>query len=386
VPMSSTSARTVRRRPILSLIHRELIQLAFLIGVAVVGFLLTRTIAASNREMNIRDGAEWYARGNAALAAGDPDRAVDAFRRATLKNRHDSRYVLALAGALARTHQEDAARTALLTLRESAPEDPEVNLQLARLDAARHDLAEATRYYHNALYAAWPEDRMDTRRDVRLELVRLLLANDQSNRAVSELVALATDLPEDAAAHVTVGELFAKAGDYGRALDQFQRALRLDADNGRALAGAGEAALRLGDYAAARDFLHRAPDSIAGAAEGRELVDLVLSQDPLASRIGVSARRQRLVDNLEYASQRLDACVQHGGPGGSTGDADTLRSEVQPYLADLKRSRTLEADTIETGVDLGARIEARVAQRCGPPSPRDRALILIARAHGIEPR
>ena len=77
-----------------------------------------------------------------------------------------------------------------MTLRESEPEDREINLQLARLAATQQDVTEALRFYHNALYAPWPLEQADGRRDVRLELIRLLLDHNQAGRAISELLAL----------------------------------------------------------------------------------------------------------------------------------------------------------------------------------------------------
>jgi len=153
----------------------------------------------------------------------------------------DKRYVLALAQALALKRDDDAARSALITLRESAPEDPEINLQLARLAATRQDVTEALRFYHNALYAPWPSEQADARRRVRFELIRFLLTHDQVSRALSELLALSTDLPDEVPLRLEVAQLFAKAGDNGHALDQFKRALHLAPENGEALAGAGQA-------------------------------------------------------------------------------------------------------------------------------------------------
>jgi Flp pilus assembly protein TadD len=384
---SSPSARVDANDARASLIHREIVQLAVLIAVAAGAFFLTRAIAASNREMTLRDAAEWYQRGQRQLDAGETAAAVDSFRRATLKNRYDKHYVLALANALARTRQHDAARSALLALRESAPEDPAINLELARLAVDRQDVTEATRYYHNALYAPWPVEQAATRREVRLELVRFLLTHDQANRALSELQALSADLPEDAAVHVEVGQLFAAAGDSARALDQFLRALRIAPDAGAALAGAGQAAFRTADYAAARKFLRTAPDDIAGVTETRRIVDVLLSGDPLASHLGLSARRQRVMDSIAYADRRLMTCLEQHAPGGlADAEGETMHREAQAFAEQVKRSRTLEADTIEAGVELGDRIAQRVTQSCPPATPHDRALILIARLHGVEQR
>ena len=178
------AADDVRERS--ALIHREILQVGVLLIVAVAAFFVTRAVAASNRDMSLRDAAEWYRRGQQQIEAGELDDAIDSFRRATVRDRDEKRYVLALAQALALKRDDDAARGVLLTLRESAPEDPDINLQLARLAAARQDVTEALRFYHNALYAPWPTEQADARRQVRFELIRFLLTHDQTGRAQSQ--------------------------------------------------------------------------------------------------------------------------------------------------------------------------------------------------------
>ena len=300
---ATTASDTVERA---ALIHREIFQLSALILAVIAAFVLTRAVAASNREMSLRDAAEWYRRGQQAIDAGRVDDAIDALRRATVRDRNDKRYVLALAQALALKRDDDAARSVLLTLRESAPEDPDINLQLARLAAARQDVTEALRFYHNALYAPWPTEQADARRRVRLELIRFLLTHDQASRALSELLALSTDLPDDVPLRLEVAQLFAKAGDNGHALDQFQRALHLAPENGEALAGAGQAAFRLGDYVLGPNLsARRTRRRRTTSRHTREVVDLVLSNDPLANRLGSAERRRRLVADFSYAQQRL---------------------------------------------------------------------------------
>src|SRR5258706_5755680 len=122
-----------------ALIHREMLQLGVLLAAAVAAFFLTRAVAANNRDVSVRDAAEWFRRGQQEVEAGRIDDAIDAFRRATVRNRSEKQYVLALARALALKRDNKGARSALLTLRESAPEDPDINLELARLAAARQD-------------------------------------------------------------------------------------------------------------------------------------------------------------------------------------------------------------------------------------------------------
>jgi tetratricopeptide (TPR) repeat protein len=364
-------------------IHQEILKLAILIGVAMVGFFVTRAIAASNRSMTVRDAAEWYARGERALATSDPTAAVEAFRHASVMKRGDRQYTLALARALATTHQSDAAERALLTLRELVPEDPEVNLELARLEAGRGDAAAALRYYHNALYAPWSADQTDARREVRLELIRFLMATHQSGRAESELVALTSDLPHTLALHVEVGDLFVSVGDNRRALDQFEQAIALAPQDRVALAGAGRAAFSIGDYEKAERYLRDLPDPADDVREMRALVNLVLDSDPLAARIGSSARRRRLLEALSHFSERLEGCNPANAGGGSSAALSQLADETAAFAMEIEHGNVLESDTIENGLDLVNRGERTVIAACPPAQTLDRALMLIAARHGV---
>jgi tetratricopeptide (TPR) repeat protein len=315
-------------------IHREIVQLIVLIVAAVAAFFVTRAVAASNREMNVRDAAEWYARGQRALADGNLEDAIAAFRRSTVRNRTEKTYSVALAGALAKNHDDEAARGVLMALRDADPEDAEVNLELGRIAAARHDVTEALRFYHNALYAPWSPDQTDVRRGVRLELVRFLLAHNQRTRAVSELMALTSDVPDRAAAHAELGTLLAQAGDDAHALDQFQRALQAE-----------------------------------GTRADRALV--ALTDDPLSRRIPAAERRRRVAAQLEYVRGRLAAC----------GRDAALEEEIQAF-ADQSKHTPLDQDAIEAGVELVGRGAQRVVDTCPNPAPADRALVIVGRMHG----
>ena len=123
---------------------------------------------------------------------------MTAFRRAVVTNHQEPESVLALAGALARQHQNDAVRASLLALRESAPEHPEVNLQLARPAASPNGHRRSGAVYHSTLYAPWPREEDKRRRQVRLELIDSFLRHGQTESGISELVALSTDVPNRA--------------------------------------------------------------------------------------------------------------------------------------------------------------------------------------------
>lgn len=365
-----------------ALIHRQILQLTALMLIVVVAFLGTRAIAVSNRDMRLRDAAELYRRGQREFDQGRLREATDDFRRATVRDRASKAYVLALARALARSHDDDSARSVLMRLRDADPEDADANLALARLAAGRSDVTEAVRFYHNAIYADWPVERAAVRRAVRFEFIRFLIAHDQSARAVSELLGVAADLPDQPALHLQVADLFTQAGDDAHALDQYQQALRLAPEDAAALAGAGMSAFHVGQYALARTYLRRVPAERGDLATTRDIVESVLSNDPLANRLGSVERRRRLTADLSYATQRLSACVATPGREASAPDAAGLQAEADRFARRVTPRSVLDQDTIETGVDLIERVARLIVQHCNAPTPRDRALLLIGRQHG----
>src|SRR5689334_18649899 len=133
-------------------------------------------MAARNRAMNVEIASGWYRLGQQQLKAGETKGAIEAFRNATTNDHDNGEYTLALSTALATADHIEEARQALLRLRAAAPENGEINLNLARLSAKEGKLAEAVRYYHNALFGIWPPDRTTVQRPkVRTELVQFLL-------------------------------------------------------------------------------------------------------------------------------------------------------------------------------------------------------------------
>jgi Flp pilus assembly protein TadD len=365
------------------LIHREIVQLLQLGAVAIIAFFLIRSLAADNRETVLRSGAEWYQRGSRELAEGHTGAAVAAFRRATLSHRTEAKYVLALADALSRQHQNELARAALLELRESTPESPQVNLQLARLAVTSGDAAEAVSYYHNTLYAPWRAGDEDERRAVRLELVDFLLQRKQAGNAVAELTALAADSPDTASAHRQLATRFAAAGDPRTALAQFQAVLRHAPADQPALVGAGDAAFALGEFSLARRYLGGVRDGEAPVVEKRDLVDLIIASDPLAPRLGAAERRRRLTTDLAYATARVNECSAATTANGPALPAD-LRTRSSALETEL-RSGHVGMDVIEDGLDVVADLLVLAARHCAP-SPRDRALRIVTERHASERR
>jgi Tfp pilus assembly protein PilF len=345
-------------------VRREGLKLVLLIVCIAIGFMLTRAAAARMHAISLREAAEWESHGSAALAAGQVGTAVDAFRQAVLRDRANRQYTASLAQALLLDHQSATGEQLLLTLRESEPDDPAINLQLARLAGGRGDVTTALRFYRSALYAPWQDAAGPGR--VRRELIEFLLSHGDTDRATAELLAARANAPDTAAGHVELGSLFVRAGNQRLAHEEFVRALVREPRNAAALAGAGETAFALGDYETAVRFLTTTVPLSAAAVDTRTVAALVVAHDPLGRRLAASTRRARLVDAVQYVRERATACAP----------------DSQVTLPDVPRP--LDTDAIEDELTaIGAAVHTFESQ-CPPLMPLDRALLLIVRRHDLD--
>lgn len=356
-------------------------------AIAVAGFVLTRTAAASNQRMRRADAAEWFRRGGRALDERRSGDAVFALRRASTKNPENNTYALALAAALVADGHDTAASQVLQRLLAVQPELPAANLALARIEGRHGDVSAATRDYQHALTGLWATEREDERRHVRLELIRFLLDHQQHSRALSELLVLGVTMPDTREAHLEAGRLFLEANDPARALGHFQDVLRHEATNRAALAGAGEAAFDLADYARARRFL-RQDEGDAHVMALQDLTNRVLDGDPLAPRLPRGERMRRLSAAIAQARAALGACLPALPPDAASRSTlqalDTDASAVSVRIATPGAPQP--PDIVEDGMDLAYRIERGVESACGVTAPPDRALLLIGRRHGLDPQ
>ena len=370
-------------------VRRDILLLALLFTIAVALFIFTRSMAAKERQLDTDVGAFWFNQGQQQVRSGEMEKAVESFRKAT--NRvHDNRvYVLALANALAAAHHTDEARQALLRLRESAPENGEINLYLARLEAKRGDVVEAVRYYHNALYGLWTGSQIDEElRNVRVELINFLIDHQQHSAALSEVLILGASIPEgDAAGQIEAGQLFLKAGDPEHALRHFVRALALNRNDAAALEGAGNAAFQLGDYARANRYLDGALAQGSGSDSTRQLLDIsrmILSNDPLASHLRTAERNRRVMVDFDQALRRLQTCLSQrtGGKDNASLALQALETDALAMQSKLKPGNLhRDPEMLGSAMELISKIEETTNTSCGEPSGLDRALLLIGRKH-----
>ncbi len=372
----------------LQIIQREIVLLVVIAAAAVPLYLGTRWAAEMNRHRNAGIAADLYRRAQRQLASHDPEAAINSLRAAVTNDHNNLRFVFALAQTLAAVHRDDEARLSLLRLRENAPEDPQINLELARLASRHHDIQQAVRYYHHALYGLWTGERIDQRRrEVRLELVHLLLDRHERSRALSELLIMSSEAPRDAGEQLRIAELFTEAGDLPRALEHFSIAAELDPRSFAALHGAGRTAFDLGDYGKARRFLARAlarDRTSQSAAELIETVRLIESRDPLAPNLRPAEQARRLSAALVQTLSRLQGCIAMQRASGAFGPSrlDKLRSAAEqsrPTITpDALRS---DPELLHAGAELVFTIEEVTSEQCGAPRGFDHALLLIGRKH-----
>jgi Flp pilus assembly protein TadD len=353
---------------------KEVPKLILLVAVTTAAFFATRALAAHERSQDLADARAWHERGRAALAGGRTEEAIAAFGRASAKNRNERTYALELAAALRGGGQIDAAARVLEQLRIRTPEDPDVNLQLARIASRRGDVSAAVRYYRTAFYAPWrdPQDRLA----VRVELSEFLLDQHLAAQALPELIAAATDMPDDPGVRVRIANLLVRAGDTRRALAIYQSVLAGDAGNLGALAGAGRAAFDLGQYAVAFKYFEAAPDDPT-IRDRRSLVAIIVRRDPLAARLGMNERRRRALDNLGHVRMRLEACLS----SPNLDDAGPVKASLGDVVPEATLPPAADRDALEDSLALVGRAERILAAHCGPPDPTDRALSLLADSH-----
>lgn len=367
-------------------LRQKPVMLGWLTGIAIVFFLLVAELTQIYQNQRQSIGTRWFDRGVAELKAEHYEAAVGDFRAALLYSRDNYTYQLNLAEALLGMNHTAEASAYLLNLWDRQPEDGLVNLALARIAAQRGQTQQAVRYYHDAVYAAWPRDQEPQRRQARLELIDLLLRNGAKDQAQAELIAMAANTEGNPAIQQLLGELFIRADDYEHALTIFRQLVKSNPRDSKALAGAGQAAYELGQYPLAEHYLQEAvkrnPND-SQSAERLKITQTVLRMDPFRSQVTPSERDRLVVQAFTIAGQRLEKCAVPSGDAGAGGNSKSALSDQWSALKPQITERALQRnpDLSEQAMDLVFKIEQQSSQSCGAPTGPDLALLLISNLH-----
>jgi tetratricopeptide (TPR) repeat protein len=378
--------------------------LAMLSVLAVMFFLLVTGLSHLYQAQQESLGERWFSRGVADLNAQKFDSAVLEFRTALRYSRDNYSYQLSLAEALIGLKRTGEAHAYLINLWERQPENGLVNLALARIAAQSAETEQALRYYHNAIYATWPDGEV-RRREVRVELIEYLLKINANEQADAESIALEANLGDDPAEQARVGGLFMRAQDYEHALAAYRESLKSGRRNPTATAGAGMAAFELGRYPLAYRYLQAAVNADPHDTQSARLLkttELVLQMDPFQRQLSAAHRNRIVVEAFAAAGERLKSCgvkaSAAAGPQSSSHAAGTKTSAASPAATAPSRSnladtwaqmkprtsqRRLERDPdwVESAMDLAFDIERETAATCGAPGGTDQALLLISKLH-----
>ncbi len=351
--------------------------------------ILAYFVSGAFRREQVRLGAEYFQRGQTALADFRADQAVADFRTA-LSFAPDNRfYRLRLAQALVLSNHDKEALAHFRELWEREPGDGEVNLELARLAAHSGNMADALRFYHGAVYGLWSGDPEESRQKAWLELIGLLLSQHADTQAQSELLALSASVPARTSLNLNLASMFMRAGDDSHALSFYRSVLKTDRENQAALIGAGEASLALGDFRAAVEYFKDAarhfelPSNVQSDAQVAEFAS---QADPFGKALSAMERRRRATAAFAVAGDRLHGCIQSKGetspppPGRSpsrlqTDDVQWNALGKQVTEQSLRR----DSDVIYSAMDLVFRVEEDTAAVCGEPTGKDKALLMLGR-------
>ena len=363
----------LRQRPVI---------LTLMTALAIACFVGVTGLSRAYQEQRDFLGNRWFNRGVADLKAQHYDAAVTEFRAALLYSRDNYSYQLNLAEALIGAGHMGEASAYLLNLWDREPEDGLVNLELARIAKERGQAGEAVRYYHGAVYAEWPSDQENMRRQARLELIQLLLETNAKPQAQAELIALSENVGADPAQQEQVGQLFLRAGDYEHALAAFEISLKTDRHNAEALAGAGESAFELQRFGIAKHYLEEAiaenPKDVH-SEDNLKTAELVLHMDPFQREISAAERNRMVVDAFETAGKRLESCAIPTSPGGPPNSLSESWNSMKPQITERGLQR--DPDLADSAMDLVFRIERQANVQCSAPTGADQALVLIAKLH-----
>jgi tetratricopeptide (TPR) repeat protein len=373
--------RLARRR----LIIQDAVSLLTLFLIAAVIFALTLLLFRSFTNHQQELGARWRARGEAAVAAGQPKVAVDDLRSALayVPNRDTE---IELATALADAGNIQEATAYFTTLRESAPGDGTINLMLARLAAKSGNESQAILYYQAALDGTWQGNGYDRRREVRLEMAGYLIARRDFNQARGQLLIAAGNAPDDPAIKIEIAGLLERANSLADALNIYESQAARRRPPFAAFEGAGRAAFGLGMYRVANQYMGQALNHPGAAkltqsekAADRFVLDtsmhvlLLYPSAELAPRM----RAERVLSMKDTSHKRLTDCTSSNA--SASPKLSGLVSQWATLPSALTELQLAERPDLEqTITQLVYDTEIAAAGVCGAPAGDDAYLLRIA--------
>lgn len=331
-------------------------------------FTFDTFLARLDRAEGKAQATHLFLEGEALVRANRNREAIDRFRSALFISRGERAYELALARALRATGKPADAERVLAEMLQRDATDAETNLEMARVLVQEERTAEASSFYHRAIYGQWKGGAAGRLTQVRFELIDLLAKRGSTKELLAELLPIQAEGTTNLAVRKRLGSLFIVAGSPERAADIFRRILRERPEDPEAHAGLGEAALTAGNYRTAQADLLLASKLDPENEQIRrrlELVNLVRALDPIQRGLSPGEQLQRGRRLLELAASSVERCA------GST--ADSVKAQVDSARAFVQRGvrRARQEEVFDESLDRAERLWALRGDRCGETQTRD---------------
>jgi tetratricopeptide (TPR) repeat protein len=331
---------------------------------------------------------EWLAKGEMASNSGQVSAALNDYRNALVYSPNNSLVQLRLAQALIADDRPDDASSYLLNLLADAPGNGEINLELARIAARKGETVDAVRYYEGSIYGVWDADPLVRRWEVRRELCEYLLNHGEVINAQPEIISLAQEaLLGDLKQKQIAADLFLRADQWDRALNEDQSILKMDPRDQEALAGAGIAAFQLGRYPEALQYFNKLPNDKRDDPKIADMIEKarqIIAVNPYTEGLSVGERARITWTDLRQAMARTADCErQHKESPSDMPSVSNLQklgvtsSSTAREWSELNLERY--PDRIDSAMALVFSMEDTGAQLCGAPqTASDHALLVVA--------
>lgn len=368
---------------------RDGIIVLLLVLAAIVLYAITAFLFGSFTQRRAELGKQFGESGKQLLARGDSAGAIHDLRISLSYAPDDASSQLLLAEALAQANHWDEARSYFVSLLDLQPADGFINLQLARLARRKNDAQEAIEYYRAAAVGNWPNAPLDARFQAQFELANYLIAQHRLPAARAELLIASADSPVTTDAYLELGDRFVEANDQGDAVNQYERAIKLDPQNMPAVLSTARLFYNAGKYAETYKLLSGAHRTSAAMndAESIELRTLMddsrrIQELAVGQNLPARQRKEHLLTDVSIAKQRFTACRAKVSAGTAMPAAmQSLDAEWNGAETILHARAALDDQTNElTTTKLVFDTEELTEKFCGPPVGDDALLLTLADA------
>lgn len=358
-----------------------------LLVIAVIGALAALdTFLEEAEQAELADQAQRaYVQGSRLLQERKMEDAIDALRRAHALARKNLTYELQLITALTAAGKASEAEPLMNEVLDAGRNDGAANLVAARLRLKERKVVDAEAYYHRAIYGQWPQDAAAHRMAARLELVDLLVAKNQKQDLLAELLPLEEEARNNPTIQLRLARLLLIAGSPSRAGNVYRALISEQPQNAQAYQGLGEAQLELGDYGAAHAafktaFTQRPNDPMLRSK--LQLASTLALLDPTPRWLPSAEKYQRSLRILEWAQQDLEKCLQMQPPR-ATAEQQTLLEHAEDTMNDPQPAQ-MTNELSEKALSLAGKIWQARLSTCGPATPPDEEALRLIMAKLVQ--